>query len=412
MTEKTIKKLGYCRICKGKKSFTFLRLKPMPRPNGFLKKPIKEMCYPLDVSRCQTCGHVQLNHVISAEALFSHYLYMSSMSQTMIRHFEESAKNLVQRFKLKPGALVIDIGSNDGIFLSTFPKNIRTLGIDPAKNLKAVAEAKGVKTHVAFFSEKTAKIVLKKYGPADLITGINVFAHIHDLDSVFMGINILLESNGVLLMEFPYLVDLVAKNEFDTIYHEHLSYFLVKPLRVILARHGLDVFDVERFPTHGGTARLYVQRITEHPYKISPAVEDLYQEERAIGMYRNQTYKQFAKNIQAIPDGLTALVRALKKKNKTIVGYGASAKANVLLNMCSLGPKDLNYIVDSTPYKQGLYTPGMHIPIVPEERLLKDQPDYAILFIWNFKDEVLKKQQEFLKRGGRFIVPVPKVHLI
>lgn len=384
----------------------------MPRPNGFLKKPIKEERYPLDVSRCQTCGHVQLNHVISAKALFSNYLYMSSMSQTMLRHFQSSSQDLVQRFKLKPGSFVIDIGSNDGIFLSTFPKKIRTLGIDPAKNLKAVAEARGVETHVAFFSEPTAKTVLKKYGPADLITGINVFAHIDDLDSVFAGVQVLFKKNGVLLMEFPYLVDLVAKNEFDTIYHEHLSYFLIKPLRVILARNGLDVFDVERFPTHGGTVRLYVQRITEHPYKISSTVEDLHQEERAIGMYSNQTYVRFAKNIQAIPAGLNTLVVALKKKGKTIVGYGASAKANVLLNMCGLGSKDIEYIVDSTPYKQGLYTPGTHIPIVSEERLLKDQPDYAILFIWNFKEEVLKKQQEFLKRGGRFIVPVPRVHLI
>lgn len=384
----------------------------MPRPNGFLKKPIKEERYPLDVSRCVTCGHVQLNHVISAEALFSNYLYMSSMSQTMIRHFEESAKNLVQRFKLKSGALVIDIGSNDGIFLSTFPKKIRTLGIDPAKNLKAVAAARGVETYVAFFGEAVAKTVLKNFGPADLITGINVFAHIHDLDSVFTGINTLLKPNGVLLMEFPYLVDLVAKNEFDTIYHEHLSYFLIKPLRVILARHGLDIFDVERFPTHGGTVRLYVQRITDHPYKLSEAVEELHQEEKAIGMYRNDTYEQFAKNIQAIPAGLDALVMELKKKGKRIVGYGASAKANVLLNMCRSTHRCLDYIVDSTPHKQGLYTPGTHVPIVPEEQLLKDQPDYAVLFIWNFQEEVLKKQQEYLRRGGRFIVPVPKVHLI
>lgn len=410
--QKTIRKVGNCRVCHGKNFFTFIKLQPMPRPNGFLKKPVPEERFPLDVSRCLTCGHVQLDHVISAEALFSHYLYMSSMSQTMMRHFQESSKNLVKRFRLKFGASVIDIGSNDGIFLSTFPKNICTLGIDPAKNLKAVAAKRGVENFVAFFSEPTAKMVLKKYGPADLITGINVFAHIDDLDSVFAGVNVLLKPSGVLLMEFPYLVDLVAKNEFDTIYHEHLSYFLIKPLRVILARHGLDVFDVERFDTHGGTIRLYVQRITEHPYKISEGVEELYQEENAIGMYRNSTYEQFSKNIQQIPVGLVALVRALKKKNKTIVGYGASAKANVLLNMCGLGPKDISYIVDSTPHKQGLYTPGTHIPIVPEERLLKDQPDYAVLFIWNFKDEVLKKQQEFIKRGGRFIVPVPKVHLI
>lgn len=384
----------------------------MPRPNGFLKKPVKETRFPLDVSRCQACGHVQLNHAINPKALFSHYLYMSSMSKTMLEHFQNTSQHLIKRFNLKPGALVIDVGSNDGIFLSTFPKTIRTLGIDPAKNLKAVAEERGVETHVDFFNEKTAKQVVKKYGQADLITGTNVFAHIDDLDSVFAGVNLLLKPNGVLLMEFPYLVDLVAKNEFDTIYHEHLSYFLIKPLRVILARHGLDVFGVERFPTHGGTIRLYVQRMTEHPHKISQTVEELHQEEKAIGMYRNDTYEQFAKNIQQIPRGLDALVSELKKKGKRLVGYGASAKANVLLNMCRTTPRHLDYMVDSTPYKQGLYTPGTHLRIMPEEQLLKDQPDYAVLFIWNFQEEVLNKQREYLRRGGRFIVPVPKVHLI
>lgn len=384
----------------------------MPKPNGFLTKPIKEERYPLDVSRCQTCGHVQLNHVISAEALFSNYFYMSSMSQTMFWHFQDSSKNLVKRFKLKSGSLVVDIGSNDGIFLSTFPKNIKTLGIDPAKNLKAIAEARGVETYVAFFSEKTAKTALKKYGPADLTTGINVFAHIDDLDSVFAGVQTLLKKNGVLLMEFPYLVDLVAKNEFDTIYHEHLSYFLLKPLQTILSRHGLEIFDAERFDTHGGTIRLYVQRKNDKPYALTANVAKLRKLEDKIGMYKNETYVKFAKNIQAIPEGLIALVKKLKKENKRVIGYGASAKGNVLLNMCGFGPKDIDYIVDSTPYKQGLYTPGTHIPIFPEEHLEKDKPDYAIMFIWNFMDEVLKKQQGFLNRGGKFIVPVPKVRII
>ncbi|MDO8495009.1 MAG: class I SAM-dependent methyltransferase [bacterium] len=412
MAEKTIIKLERCRICKGKKFFPFLKLRSMPRPNGFLKKPIKEERYPLDVSRCQTCGHVQLDHVISAKALFSRYLYMSSMSKTMLDHFRTSAKNLVKRFKLKPGASVMDIGSNDGIFLSTFPKGIKTLGIDPAKNLKAVAQARGVETYVAFFSEQTAKTVLKKYGPADLISGINVFAHIHDLDGVFDGVQVLLKKDGVLLMEFPYLVDLVAKKEFDTIYHEHLSYFLLKPLQLILARHGLEIFDAERFPTHGGTVRLYVQRTINKPYTVTSSVVKLGRLEDRLGMYKDATYAKFSKNIQSIPVGLIALVKKLRKANKRVIGYGASAKANVLLNMCGFGPKDVEYIVDSTPYKQGLYTPGAHIPIVSEERLKEDRPDYAIMFIWNFLDEVLKKQQGFLKRGGKFIVPVPKIKII
>lgn len=387
----------------------------MPKPNGFLVKPTKEERYPLNVVRCITCGNIQLEHVIDAGELFSHYLYMSSMSKTMLDHFKKTAKNLVKKFNLKSGkSLVVDIGSNDGTFLSAFKDyKIKTLGIDPAKNLKPVAAKVGVETVTAFFGKKSAMFVAKKYGKADLITGINVFAHINDLENVFTGVDFLLKKNGVLMMEFPYLVDLIEKNEFDTIYHEHLSYFLAKPLELILARHGFEVFDLERFPTHGGSIRLYIQRISDRPYPVSTKVPELYKYENNIGMYEHETYAKFAKNIQAIPAGLAAMVAKLNKRGKRVIGYGASAKANVLLNMCGLGPKDIEYIVDSTPYKHGLYTPGSHIPIYTEEYLEKDNPDYAILFIWNFKDEVLKKQKDkFLKRGGKFIVPVPRVKII
>lgn len=411
---KKIKKIKCCRICKSSNLVTFLKFRPMPKPNGFLKKPIKETRYPLEVSRCSNCGLVQLNHVISAPEMFNHYLYMSAMSKTMGVHFNDMARTLVKDFGLKPNSLVIDIGGNDGTFLSHFSRSMsRTLNIDPAKNLKSIAAKKGVENYVAYFGENTAKKVLKKYGSADIITGTNVFAHIDNLDGVFKGVDILLKPGGVLLMEFPYLVDLIEKNEFDTIYHEHLSYFLAKPLEHILARHGFEIFDLERFTTHGGSIRLYVQRIYDKLYPVSPKVEALYQKEKDLGMYRQATYDKFAKNIKAIPIGLGNIIKKLKAQNKRIIGYGASAKGNVLLNMCGLGPKDLDYIVDSTPYKQGLYTPGTHIPIVSEEYLEKDNPDYAILFIWNFKDEVIKKQKnKFLKRGGRFIIPVPKVEII
>jgi hypothetical protein len=408
-----IRKIKHCRICKGSDLVTFLKFRPMPKPNGFLKKPIKEIKYPLEVSRCSNCGLVQLNHVINASEMFSHYLYMSAMSKTMDTHFKETAERLVKRFKLDSNSLVIDIGGNDGSFLSHLTGMTKTLNIDPAKNLKPVAAKKGVENHVAFFGKETAKKVFKKYGPADVITGTNVFAHIDDLDSVFEGVDILMKPGGVLLMEFPYLVDLIEKNEFDTIYHEHLSYFLAKPLEHILASHGLEIFDIERFHTHGGSIRLYIQRIYDKLYPVLSNVEAMYQKEKDLGMYLPSTYTKFAKNIETIPVGLNTIIKKLKSQKKRIVGYGASAKGNVLLNMCGLGPKDLDYIVDSTPYKQGLYTPGTHIPIKSEDYLDQDNPDYAVLFIWNFKKEVLEKQKnKFLKRGGRFIIPVPKVKII
>jgi len=386
----------------------------MPKPNGFLKRPINETRYPLEVCRCSNCGLVQLNHVISAPEMFEHYLYMTAMSKTMDIHLKEMAGTLIKKFNLKPGSMVIDVGGNDGTFLSHFEgSGIRTLNMDPAKNLKAIAAKKGVENYVSYFGEKSSAKVLKKYGPADVITGTNVFAHIDDLDDAFLGADMLLKPGGVLVMEFPYLVDLIEKNEFDTIYHEHLSYFLAKPLELILARHGLEIFDLERFDVHGGSIRLYVQRIQDKFYPVSPVVEALYQEEKNIGMYRQATYNKFAKNIKTIPLGLNAIIKKLKAQKKRIIGYGASAKGNVLLNMCGFGPKDIEYIVDSTPYKQGLYTPGSHILIRSEEYLEKDNPDYAVLFIWNFKDEVLKKQKnKFLKKGGHFIIPVPKVEII
>ena len=368
----------------------------------------------MEVSRCSSCGLVQLNHVINAPEMFEYYLYMTSMSETMKLHCKKTAQDFVKKFHLKPTSLVIDIGDNDGTFLSYFGKKIcRTIGIDPARNLKTVAKANGVENFVAYFNARTARRVLKKYGPADVIAGTNVFAHIDDLNGTFEGVTILLKKNGILVMEFPYLVDLIEKNEFDTIYHEHLSYFLAKPLELILARHGLEIFDFERFPIHGGSIRLYIQRISERPHEVSAGVVNLYKYEHDIGMYDDKTYTRFAKNIQKIPADLVATVKKLKKQNKRVIGYGASAKGNVLLNMCGFGPKDLDYIVDSTPYKQGLYTPGTHIPIVSEEYLDNDNPDYAIMFIWNFKDEVLKKQKnKFLKHGGHFIVPVPKIEII
>lgn len=410
----TIKKIENCRICRSRKLSTFLSLKPMPKPNGFLVKPISERRYPLNVQRCHVCGNIQLQHVIDASELFSNYLYMSSMSKTMFKHFSATAKYLVKRFNLTSKSLVVDIGSNDGTFLSTFSgSKVKTLGIDPAKNLKLIASKVGVETHTAFFGIKSAVEVVNRYGHADVITGINVFAHIDNLEGVFQGVNVLLKDKGVLMMEFPYLVDLIQKNEFDTIYHEHLSYFLAKPLEVILARNGFEIFDFQRFSTHGGTIRFFIQRISERPYPVLSKVNNLYKYEHDIGMYDDKTYSRFAKNIQDIPIGLVSIVTKLKKQGKRVIGYGASAKGNVLLNMCGFGPKDIEYIVDSTPYKQGLYTPGSHIPIKSEEYLEQDNPDYAILFIWNFKDEVVNKQKDkFLKRGGRFVIPVPKVEIL
>jgi SAM-dependent methyltransferase len=333
--------------------------------------------------------------------MFSNYLYLSGMSKTMDAHFKQTAQLLTKRFRPQ---FVIDIGGNDGSFLKHL--KVKTLNIDPAQNLKALARKNGVINFVDYFNVNSAKKVVKKYGQADIITGTNVFAHIDDLKSAIEGVDILLKPSGVLVMEFPYLWELVKNNEFDTIYHEHLSYFLIRPLAYLLAKQGFEIFDIERFSVHGGSIRVYAQRIPEK-YPVSPVVEDYFKKEVQARMYDDATYVKFAKRIKKIPASLIKEVKRLKRKGKRVVGYGASAKGNVLLNMCGLGSKDLDYIVDSTPYKQGLYTPGTHIPIISEADFHKDNPDYAILFIWNLKEEVFKKEKNF---KGQFIIPVPKLH--
>lgn len=412
--KRSVERIKRCRFCEKSGLKIFLKLRPMPKPNAFLTSPHeKEPLYPLQICRCTRCGLVQLTHMVNPQEMFSHYLYMSSMSQMMLRHFEDSAAKLVNYNPTKDKPFVIDIGSNDGSFLKAFQRqNVNVLGVDPAKNIVKKAQNEGVPTYNDFFSKKTAEHIKKKYGSADLIVGTNVFAHMDDLGDALKGVNLLLKNNGVLIMEFPYLVDLIENNEFDTIYHEHRYYFLLKPVAWILKQNGFEIFDCERFSIHGGTMRLYVKRISDTQYVVSDKVGSLYKEEVKKKMYVQKTYDDFAKRIYKMRNDLLKVLHTLKSQNKRIIGYGASAKGNVLLNFCGIGPELIDYIVDSTPYKQGLFTPGTHIPVLPEDQLLRDKPDYALLLIWNFKEEVFKKQKSFLARGSKFIIPVPRVEII
>ena len=409
-----VERIKRCRFCEKSGLKIFLKLRPMPKPNAFLTSPHEEEpLYPLQICRCPRCGLVQLTHMVNPQEMFSHYLYMSSMSQMMLKHFEDSAAKLVNYNPTKDKPFVIDIGSNDGSFLKAFQKQkVNVLGVDPAKNIAKKAQNEGVPTHNDFFSKKTAKHIKGKYGSADLIVGTNVFAHMDDLGDALEGVDFLLKNNGVLVMEFPYLVDLIENNEFDTIYHEHRYYFLLKPVAWILRQNGFEIFNCEHFSIHGGTMRLYVKRIRDTRYAVSGKVDDFYKEEIKKKMYVQKTYDDFAKRIYKMRDDLLKVLHTLKLQNKRIIGYGASAKGNVLLNFCGIGPELIDYIVDSTPYKQGLFTPGTHIPVLPEDQLLKDKPDYALLLIWNFKEEVFKKQKKFLANGSKFIIPVPRVEII
>jgi len=366
----------------------------MPIPNGFLtKKELKkpEVYYPLGVYFCENCNLVQLTHVVPPEIMFKNYLYIPSTSTTMIQHFKELANEAVKKFKLSPKDLVIDIGSNDGTLLNFFQEDeIKILGIDPASNLVKIARLKGVETIDDFFSVGLAKKILKEKGRAKLITATNVVAHINNLHNLCQGINLLLDREGVFIAEFPYLPDLLSKNEFDTIYHEHLSYFAIKPLTKLFEEHQMRIFDLKRIPVHGGSIRIYASH-NQSCYKESETVREFLEQESLRKLHTKGPYDDFGRRVKVIKRDLLDLLRRLRAQGKTIVGHGAAAKGNVLLNYCGINTDLIDYIVDSIPFKQGRYTPGTHIPIFPEKRLEKEVPDYTLLLAWNFADEILKK---------------------
>lgn len=413
MNKREVFKLEVCRACGSRDLLTFLQLGPTPVPNGFLKADYRhkaEKFYPLDVCFCKSCGLVQLAHVVSPKVMFKNYVYIPSTSETMRTHFASLAKQTIKKADAKEGDLVLDIGSNDGTLLRAFNKQkMKILGVDPAENLAKKANQEGIRTICALFTKELAKKIKKEYGQVKIITATNVVAHVHDLHDFLEGIKILLSDDGLFISEFPYLIDLMENIEFDTIYQEHLSYFSITPFVKLLKKHNLNLIDVQRLSVHGGSVRVFVSKKN---IKESGQIKKLLKFEKEREILIPQTYLKFRRKVDRVRHELVQLLWGLRLKNKQIVGYGASAKGNVLLNYCRIGPETLDYIVDSIPYKQGKFTPGMHIPIFPESRLLEDQPDFALLLAWNFADEIIKKQAEYRRRGGKFILAIPKLTIV
>lgn len=407
--------MSFCRICSSTKLHTFLDLGSMPIPNGFLTKaqlPGKEERYPLKACVCTSCWLVQLTHVIPAEIMFKNYVYIPSTSTTMLEHFQSLSDESGKKAHLRKNNLVIDIGSNDGTLLSYFQKKgVHILGIDPAENLAKEANGQGIPTLVCYFTSKLAGEVLADHGPAKIITATNVVAHIDDLHDAVSGVRALLHPEGLFVMEAPYLVDLIDNNEFDTIYHEHLSYFAVSPLQKLFAMHNLHIVDIVKQSVHGGTIRVYVAHIDSN-HHVHPRVENYITEEKVKQFHTLLPYDQFASRVKDMKKELILLLKRIKKEGKSIIGYGASAKGNVLENYCNITSDILDYIVDTTLYKQGKYTPGTHIRIYPEQKLQKDEPDYALLTSWNFAEEILQKNKEYREGGGQFIIPVPFLKIV
>jgi SAM-dependent methyltransferase len=343
--------------------------------------------------------------------MFDNYLYISSASETLKNHFRELSDELTQRYHLGDGDLVIDIGCNDGTLLESFKQHgVRVLGVDPARNLAEFAAHLKIDRYTGLFGAATAKEIVAKWGKASLITATNTFPHIQKLDDFMQGIEIALKPGGVFVIEMHYLLDLVEQVAFDTIYHEHVSYWGLGPMKQLFERHGMEVVDAERVPLHHGQLRVHVQRRGEGT--VQPGVEAILAQEKAAGLSRFETYVEFAKRAQKIKNDLHAKLAMLARQGQKVAGYGAPAKGNTLLGFLEIGPDLLPYIVDRSPLKQGLLTPGTHIPVVGPERLLLDQPDYVLLLAWNFADEIIEQQAEYRSRGGKFMVPVPEVRVL
>lgn len=402
-----------CRVCRGKTLHKFLSLGPMPLANRFLREDqlsTPEPYYPLDVYLCSACGLVQLGYIVAPEILFKDYLYLTGTSKPMEAHFRGLAQDLIQRFVASSGGLVVDIGSNDGTLLQNFQKyNMETLGIEPADNIARLAVSRGIETLNEFFQEKLADSVRVQRGQAKVILATNVLAHVHDLDSFLRAVSCLLADDGIFAIEVPYLVDMLNRMEFDTIYHEHLSYFAVRPLVTLFSRFGMGIVEVQRISVHGGSLRIYVQK-SVHP--LPPSAIKLLKIEREAKLDLLQTYQKFADEVGQVREALLSLLETLKSRGATIAGYGAPAKGNILLNYCKIDTDILDYTSDTTPFKQGRYTPGMHIPVFPESHFREVSPDYALLLAWNYADEILKKEERYRQAGGKFIVPIPWPHIV
>lgn len=405
----------YCRICKSSALTKVFKFGRQPLANAFLKKSQlsqKERFYPLDVYFCKNCHLVQLRDVVSSQILFRDYVYVSSTSSLFVNHFKDFSNRMMERFSLTQADLIIDIGSNDGILLKPYyDKGLRVLGIEPAKNIAKIALKNGIDTIPEFFSSSLAQKIRKKYGLAKLVTATNVFAHINDLDEVIKGVLELLHQDGVFVIEAPYLMDFLDKNLFDTVYHEHLSYFSLYPLIVFFTKWKMRVFDVQKVPTHGGSLRIFVSRESSRN-KTSSGVQELIDLERKHKLHKIITYRRFARRINENKRILLRLLTKLRNQGKRIVGYGAPAKGNTLLNYFEIKTQFLDYIVDDSKYKQGLFTPGTHIPVLAPGTLYKDRPDYILLLAWNFAENIIKIHHGLREFGVKFIVPVPKPQII
>lgn len=404
---------GYCRFCREELQHTFVDLGKTPLSNSYLSAAdlqCTEPIHPLHAYVCGACYLVQLEEFETPDNIFSDYAYFSSYSESWLKHAENYAQKMIERFQYHAASLVVEVASNDGYLLQYFKmKGIPVLGVEPAQNVATVAQQQGIPTVTKFFGRKTADELAQSGKKADLLLGNNVLAHVPDLNNFVEGLRILLRPAGVITMEFPHLLKLIEGNQFDTIYHEHFSYFSFSTVERVFAAHQLILFDVEELPTHGGSLRIYARHTSDVSKPILSSVSALRTREQEAGLLSLTLYQSFAEKVIETKCSLVKFLQDAKRAHKTVVGYGAPAKGNTLLNYCGVGVNDLDYTVDRNPHKQGRYLPGSRIPIASPEKIIETRPDYVLILPWNLKDEIMGQMDEIREWGGKFVVPIPQV---
>lgn len=404
---------GKCRFCKTPLSHTFVDLGASPLSNRYLSAgdlSRMEPFYPLHAWVCGGCLLVQLEEFETPEAIFSDYAYFSSCSSSWLSHCRDYAENMIERLALDGGSLVMEIASNDGYLLQYFRKaGVPVLGIEPAANVAKVAMSAGIPTEVSFFGADCAARLAETGRKADLLIGNNVLAHVPDINSFVSGLSTCLKETGTVTMEFPHLLRLMEKNQFDTIYHEHFSYLSFITVCRIFEAHGLAVFDVDELPTHGGSLRIYARHAEDSGKPVSPNVKRLAEAERKSGLDRLSTYEGFGEKVAGVKRGLLKFLIAAKEEGKRVAGYGAPAKGNTLLNFCGVKPDLLPFTCDISPHKQGKFLPGTRIPIYAPERIFEEKPDYVLILAWNLAGEITEQLARVRGWGGRFFVPIPAI---
>ena len=402
-----------CRICGSKKLFPFLSLGATPLADAFVEKENlnkPEAKYPLDVAVCEDCGLVMLVNIVDPELLFGdNYAFYTSGSPQAVAHFRRYAHSIIERFPELAKQLTIDIAANDGVLLRPMKEfGAKVLGIDPAKNVTPVASSAGIPMITDFFTKATAERVLKEQGKAGLILANNVLAHVDDVHDFIAGVKTLLDPKGVFIFEAQYFVKLLENNQFDNVYHEHHSFYALRPLKKLLESEGMKIFDVVEVDTQGGSLRVFAEH-EGGPHAVQPIVDQMIKHELELKLDTTEPYTTLAGRAAHVKEKLVEILTDLKKQGKRIVGYGAPAKGNTLLNYCGISTQFVDYIVDKTYFKHGKFTPGMHIPVFPIEKIDEDgAPDYYLLLVWNYAAGILKQEEEYRKKGGKFIIPIPE----